>query len=265
MIIRLVLLIILLTASSDFAVALTPGEIYKKNKNNILENKFLVFDEQLFIVIHLKTKASEAGKRALFVKMKTRALRYLLPRFAHYQFPDANTAWFDLYFSEPINSRFTIRQAFVIDKKLADGEAYLVLTVPQSTVESYIPDIKVIKTAVNRSFDEGKNINLKKYLGLVKGKRLIRVQETIIAKISKNEENKKKLLESPESKSSEKNYQATEASEGITAKEQLKKPIECVLPLCKKMKTKDLNKDHLENSFEGTTIRQSNELDDFFD
>ena len=99
-----------------------------------------------------------------FIKMKVKALKSVLPRFAHFQFPDADTAWFEIYFSEPVNSRFTIRQAFVVDKRIADGEAYLVLTVPRGKVESYIPDITAIKNTVNRAFDEGKPINLKKYI-----------------------------------------------------------------------------------------------------
>jgi hypothetical protein len=290
--IRLILLILFIAISCDIAAASTPSKIYKKNKNNILESNFLIFDEQIFVVIRLKTKASSAGKRALFIKMKTRSLKSLLPRFAHYQFPNADTAWFDIYFSKPVSSQFTIKQAFVVDKKLADGEAYLVLTVPQASVESYIPDIKVIKNKVNRAFDEGELINLNKYLGLVEGKRLRRVKKAIKAKISKLVENKKNLSSSDNENSnindqstesseetiitenSDTNDQPSESSEETITKKALNNQIECDLPLCEKINKKKINKDSSKGTttkdetkeiFKGTTIRKSNDLDDFFE
>jgi hypothetical protein len=268
---KLILSIIFVLIYSGNLQALTSSDIYKKHGREIKQQPFSVHDKNLFVVVRFKNIKKNVKKRALFLKMEVKALKSILHRFAQYQFPDVNTAWFDIYFSETIKSPLTMRQALVVDKNIADGEAYLVLTIPQASVESYIPKIKVIKTAVNRAFDEGKLINLKKYLSLVEGERLRRVQETIKAKISKVEENKKKLLKNPEGKISKKNDQPTEPTEAITSKEQIKKPIECSLPLCKKMKTKGLNKDSAEKSinrkqldkpFEGTNIQQSNELDD---
>jgi len=251
--------------------ALTPSDIYKKHESKIKQQPFSVHDKNLFVIVRFKNIKKNLKKRALFLKMEAKALKSVLHRFAHYLFPDANTAWFDIYFSKPVNSRFTIRQAFVVDKKMADGEAYLVLTVPQATVESYVPDIKTIKTTVNRAFDEGKLINLNKYLSLVKGKRQRLVQETIKSRLSKVEENKKKILKNSESNISKKNDQSTEPLSQITTKKQVKKAIECSLPLCKEMNTKvlnkgsteeSINKDQFGKSFEGTKIKQSNELDD---
>jgi hypothetical protein len=268
---KLILSIIFVLISSDNLQALTSSDIYKKHEREIKQQPFSVHDKNLFVVVRFKNIKKNVKKRALFLKMEVKALKSVLHRFAHYQFPDVNTAWFDIYFSESLKSRLNMKQALVVDKNIADGEAYLVLTIPQASVESYIPDIKVIKTAVNRAFDEGKLINLNKYLSLVEGKRLRRVQETIKAKLSKDEENKKKLLKKKENIISKNNDQTTEPSEGIISKEQIKKPIECSLPLCKKMKTKGVNKDsaeeninreQLEKSFNGTTIRQNNALDD---
>jgi len=223
--VRLILCFIVIVMSWGVAVALTPSEIYKEHKSDIRQGEFFIYDEHLFIVIRVKTNTSDAGKRALFIKMKVKALKSVLPRFAHFQFPDADTAWFEIYFSEPVNSRFTIRQAFVVDKRIADGEAYLVLTVPRGKVESYIPDITAIKNTVNRAFDEGKPINLKKYIDVVDGDRLLLVQEAIEANLPQVSEN-------------EKNSLGNSDNENFNMKDQFKDP------------------------FEGTTIRESNKLDD---
>jgi hypothetical protein len=161
------------------AVALTAGDIYEKHKNEIKQRIFSNIDGHLFIVVRTKNKTTVRRNRLAFRIMKLKAMKSILPLFAKYKFPDTNTNWFDLYFSKAVVSNITIRGSFVIDQELTESRPYLVLTVPEKNVESYIPSVASIKKQVNRAFDKGRPLNLIRYSRVTKGDRLNLVKKKI--------------------------------------------------------------------------------------
>jgi hypothetical protein len=294
---------LIIISQSSFGA--TPGEIYEKYHREIVQQEINIFEGNIFFIVHSKVKKN-IPSNLLFRKMKIMALKKIRPRFLSYKYPNVNKLWFELYYSLPTNSKVSIKKSFVVDRNVTADQAYLVLTVPLDQVSSSDIDIQNIKDTVNRAFDNKNLINLVKYSRVVKGRRLKEVQKEIalrskvrfqkekntdvhmteeIDEIRKPEHSTQKLdllVNKNESDNIlEKNNIDTQFNkddevlnnlkEKVVIEDEIRKPIECSLPLCKKMKTKGLNKDSAEKSinrkqldkpFEGTKIQQSNELDD---
>ena len=118
--------------------------------------------------------------------MKVRALKQLLPRFSQYRHSGVNKEWFELYFGLPSFAKFSVKKSFVVDKKITGNRAYLVLTVPEKEVTPVIPDPKTTRDSVNRAFDEGVPMNLRKYSRVAEGERLRLVKERLTTGISRS-------------------------------------------------------------------------------
>ena len=125
--------------------------------------------------------------------MKVRALKQLLPRFSQHQHPGVNKEWFELYFGLPSFAKFSVKNSFVVDKKITGDQAYLVLTVPEKEVTPNILDPKITRDSVNRAFDEGVPMNLRKYSRVAKGERLRLVKERLTAGISRSSPKEKSV------------------------------------------------------------------------
>jgi hypothetical protein len=175
------------------AIGATPGEVYEKHRSDIIQGKISVFDGNLFIVIHSKDN-KKLDSRALYRKMKVRALKQLLPRFSQHQHPEVNKEWFELYFGLPSFAKFPVKNSFVVDKKITGDRAYLVLTVPEKEVTPVIPHPKTTRDSVNRAFDEGVPMNLRKYGRVAGGERLRLVKERLTTGISHSSP-KEKLID----------------------------------------------------------------------
>lgn len=183
---------LLLLIHSYPAIGATPGEIYKINRSEIVQRNFSVFDGHLFVVINLTTP-KRIRKRALFRKMKVRALKQLLPRFSQHRHSGVNKEWFELYFSLPSFAKFSVKSSFVVDKKITGDQAYLVLTVLEKEVTPVIPDPKTTRDSVNRAFDEGVPMNLRKYSRVAEGERLRLVKERLTTGISRSSPKEKSV------------------------------------------------------------------------
>jgi len=183
---------LLLLFHSYPAIGATPGEVYEKHRSDIIQGKISVFDGNLFIVIHSKDN-KKLDSRALYRKMKVRALKQLLPRFSQHQHPGVNKEWFELYFGLPSFAKFSVKNSFVVDKKITGDQAYLVLTVPEKEVTPVIPDPKTTRDSVNRAFDEGVPMNLRKYSRVAEGERLRLVKERLTAGISRSSPKEKSV------------------------------------------------------------------------
>ncbi len=184
---------LLLLIHSYPAIGATPGEIYKINRSEIIQRNFSVFDGHLFVVIN-QTTPKRIRKRALYRQMKVRALKQLLPRFSQHQHPEVNKEWFELYFGLPSFAKFSVKNSFVVDKKITGDSAYLVLTVPEKEVTPVIPEPKTTRDSVNRAFDEGVPMNLRKYGRVAGGERLRLVKERLTTGISHSSP-KEKLID----------------------------------------------------------------------
>lgn len=183
---------LLLLFHSYPAIGATPGEIYKRNRSEIVQRNFSVFDGHLFVVINLTTP-KRIRKRALFRQMKLLAFKQVLPRFSQYRHPGVNKEWFELYFSLPSFAKFSVKRSFVVDKKITGDQAYLVLTVPEKEVKPVIPDPKTTRDSVNRAFDESTPMNLRKYSRIAEGERLRLVRERLTAGISHSSQKEKSV------------------------------------------------------------------------
>lgn len=186
---KFVLLFIILLLARPVE-ALTANNIYGKNKNEIKQKKFSKIGGHLFIVVRTKNNVSSSNERLVFRIMKLKALKSILPLFAHFKFPDTNINWFSLYFSKAVTAKYDIKNSFVIDQRLVESRPYLVLTVPEKSVESYIPSVAVIKEKVNSAFDKGKPLNLIRYSRVTTGDRLELVKKKL-RKIYKKSQLKK--------------------------------------------------------------------------
>ena len=82
----------------------------------------------------------------------------------------------------------------LVDKKITGDQAYLVLTVPEKEVTPVIPDPKTTRDSVNRAFDEGVPMNLRKYRRVAEGERLRLVKERLTTGISRSSP-KEKLID----------------------------------------------------------------------
>lgn len=165
------------------AIGATPGEVYEKHHSDIIQEKTSVFDENIFIVIHSKVN-KRLDSRILYRKMKVMGLKLLRPRFSQHQHPGVKKEWFELYFGLPSFAKFSVKSSFVVDKKITGDHAYLVLVVPEKEVTPVIPDPKTTRDIVNRAFDEGVSMNLRKYSRIAAGERLRLVKERLVAGIS---------------------------------------------------------------------------------
>jgi hypothetical protein len=250
---------------SQSAFGATPGEVYEKHRREILQGEINVFEGNVFFAIHSKPKKKHDSK-LVFRKMKIRALKNLRPRFSQYRHSGISKEWFELYYSLPSISKISIKKSFVVDKNIKADQAYLVLTVPEEEIESTLINPKLVKSAVDRAFDNGTLISLVKYSRVVSGERLKKVKKKIALRASlksrqeKNADELSKEIDEP-----------SKSDEETTTEDELKKPIDCDLPLCEKInKTKQnkdsskgtTTKDETKEIFKGTTIRQSNDLDD---
>ena len=178
---------LLLLLHSYPATGATPGEIYQKHRSKIVQEKISVFDGNLFITIHSKGN-KKLDSPLLYRKMKVKALKQLLPRFSQYRHSGVNKEWFELYFSLPSFAKFSIKNSFVVDKKITVDQAYLVLAVPEKEVTPVVPDPATTRDSINRAFDEGVPMNLLKYSHVAEGKRLRMVKERLAAGIARSSE-----------------------------------------------------------------------------
>lgn len=176
---------LLLLFHSYPAIGATPGEVYEKHRNDIIQGGISVFDGNLFVVIHSKDN-KKLDSRVLYRKMKVRALKQILPRFSQYRHPGVNKKWFELYFGLPSFAKFSVKSSFVVDKKITGDRAYLVLTVREKEVTPVIPDPKTTRDSVNRAFDEGVPMNLRKYSRVAEGERLRLVKERLTTGIPRS-------------------------------------------------------------------------------
>ncbi len=183
---------LLLLFHSYPAIGATPGEVYKKHRSDIIQGEISVFDGNLFIVIHSEDN-KKLDSRALYRKMKVRALKQLLPRFSQHQHPGVNKEWFELYFGLPPFAKFPVKNSFVVDKKITGDRAYLVLTVPEKEVTPVIPGPKTTRDSVNRAFDKGVPMNLRKYSRVAVGERLRLVKERLTTGISRSSPKEKSV------------------------------------------------------------------------
>jgi len=183
---------LLLLFHSYPAIGATPGEVYKKHRSDIIQGEISVFDGNLFIVIHSEDN-KKLDSRALYRKMKVRALKQLLPRFSQHQHPGVNKEWFELYFGLPPFAKFPVKNSFVVDKKITGDRAYLVLTVPEKEVTPVIPGPKTTRDSVNRAFDKGVPMNLRKYSRVAVGERLRLVKERLTMGISRSSPKEKSV------------------------------------------------------------------------
>jgi hypothetical protein len=257
-------LFLLIISQSAFGV--TPGEVYEKHRREIIQGKINVFEGNVFFVIHSKPTKSLDSK-FVFRKMKVKALKNLFPRFLRYRYPDVSKEWFELYYSLPSISKISIKKSFVVDKNIATDQAYLVLTVPEKEIESVAIHPRIAKDAVNRAFDDGTLISLIKYSRVVSGERLKEVKKKIALRASLKSHQENNI----DGELTHKVEQPSKSEKETTADDELKKPIDCALPLCEKINKKKQNKDSSKGTttkdqtkeiFNGTTIRQSNDLDD---
>ena len=184
---------LLLLFHSYPAIGATPGEVYEKHRSEIVQGKISVFDGNLFVVIHSEDN-KKLDSRALYRKMKVRAVKQLLPRFSQHQHPGINKEWFELYFGLPSFAKFPVKNSFVVDKKITGDQAYLVLTVPEKEVTPVIPGPKTTRDSVNRAFDEGVPMNLRKYSRVAEGERLRLAKERHTTGISRSSP-KEKLID----------------------------------------------------------------------
>jgi hypothetical protein len=277
----------------------TPGEVYEKYRQEIRQEKFNIFEGNIFIFIHSET-GERLNSKSIFRKMKVKALKNLRSKYLIHKFPDINKLWFELYYELPSIPKYSIKKSFVVDKNIKAGQAYLVLTVPENQVSSIKLDIKKIKETVNREFDNGGLISLVKYSRVVSGKRLKKVKKEIArrAEITLNQEkninikltkevNKKSNSDTSNEKPDllvnefqndniieERNIDKqvdqvddvlSHNEEKFIDEDEIRNPIACVLPLCKKINKKNINKESKKlnkKSLNKTTIMNNNELDD---
>ncbi len=182
--------VVLLVAFSGLATGATPGEVYEKYRNEIVQGNFFIFEEHLFVVIHAETN-KDSNRENFFRKMRMIAFNQILPRFAHNQYPDVDKKWFELYFLLPSFSSFTLKKSFVVDKDKTGRNAYLVLTAPIKEIQPYIPESKIVKDGVNRAFDNGVRINLEKFIHVASGNRLRLAKNKLNTLIKSNSTKKK--------------------------------------------------------------------------
>jgi hypothetical protein len=288
---------------SQSAFGATPGEVYEKYRKEIMKGEIHVFKGNIFFVTHSKLKKKHDIK-SVFRKLKIRALKNLRLKYTRYRHPDINKEWFELYYSLPSISKISIKKSFVVEKNIIADQAYLVLTVPEKEVEPTLINPKLAKGAVNRAFDNGTLIRLVKYSRVVSGERLKKVEKKIALRASLKSRQEKKAIESsleiddpsksddqtqkPDLTSNEvitvdilqeKNIdgeltqdvdEPRKPDEKTTIEDELKKTIDCDLPLCKKINKKN-NKDSSKKNntkgetkepLKGTIIRENSELDD---
>ena len=184
----------LLVGFAGLATGATPGEVYEKHRNEIVRGNFFIFEEYLFVVIHVETN-KDSNRENLFRKMELIAFRQVLPRFAHNQYPNVDKNWFELYFLLPSFSSFNLKNSLVVDKDKTGHNAYLVLTAPVKEIKPYIPESQVIKDAVNHAFDNGVPINLEKFIRVASGDRLRLAKNKLRARTKRNPTKKKGSVE----------------------------------------------------------------------
>ena len=176
---------LLLLLHSYPATGATPGEVYQKHRSEIVQENFSVFDGNLFITIHSKDN-KKLDSTFLYRKMKVKALKKLLPRFSQYKHSSVKKEWFELYFSLPSFPKFSIKNSFVVDKKITVNQAYLVLAVPEKEVTPAVPDPATTRESINHAFDEGVPMNLLKYSRVAEGERLRMVKVRLAAGIARS-------------------------------------------------------------------------------
>jgi hypothetical protein len=272
----------------------TPGEVYKKHRQEIRQEKFNVFGGNIFIFIHSET-GGRLNSKSIFRKMKVKALKNLKSKYLIYKFPHVNKLWFELYYSLPSTPKYSIKNSFVVDKYIKAGQAYLVLTVPEDQISSAKINIKKIKGAVDHAFDNGDLISLIKYSRVASGERLKKVKKEIArrAKIRLNQEKNIDVESIKEKNGNSKpvnlnknpklltnriqNDDTFEESNIDTQVEQtgdvsknseekfieedaIRKPIDCSLPLCDELNRKKLKRDSSEKNKSNIQIKKpSNE------
>lgn len=288
---------------SQSAFGATPGEVYEKYRREIMKGEIHVFKKNVFFVTHSKLKKKHNTK-SVFRKLKIRALKNLRLKFSQYRHPDINKEWFELYYSLSSNSNTSIKKSFVVDKNIIADQAYLVLTVPEEEIQSTTINPKLAKAVVNRAFDNGTLIRLVKYSRVVSGERLKKVKKKIALRNSLKSRQEKNVIELSIEIDETKKFDDQTQKPGLTANkditddilqekniddeltqkvddtrksdekttivDELKKPIDCDLPLCGKINKKNnidspketINKDQTKEPFEGTTIRTNSDLDD---
>ena len=248
------------------AFGATPGEVYEKHRRAIMQGEINVFGGNVFFVIHSKL-TKKLDSKLVFRKMKIRALKNLRPRFSRYRYPGVSKEWFELYYNLPSISKVSIKNSFVVDKNISADQAYLVLTVPEKEIESFLKNPKLVKDAVNRAFDDGTLINLSKYKRVAQGKRLKKVK----SKVALRATHKPRQEKTTDNELLEEVDESGKSEEETITEEELKKPIDCDLPLCKEISEESLNKNSSEGTITNdqtkeplnrTKIRTNSELDD---
>jgi hypothetical protein len=268
-------IILFLIINSQKTYAKTPGEIYNKNRKEILQEEINIFEGNVFIVINSKTK-KKIPDDFLYRKMKIKALENLPLRFSQYRYPAVRKEWFELYYSLSSTTKFSIKNSFVIDQNIAAEQAYLVLTVPEEEIKSTLINPKLARDAVNRAFDDGTLIRLVKYSRVVSGERLKKVNKKIALRASlklrqeKNTNELSKEIDEPrklddqtqkpgltanedktndilqektiDNELTQEVDESSKSDEKTTTEDELKNPIDCDLPLCEKINKKN-NKD----------------------
>ena len=156
----------------------TPGEIYLKHSKTIIQGGINVFEGNVYFTVQSNIK-KQISKSLLFRKMKLKALKELRSKYLHYKFPDENILWFELYYELPITHKYSIKKSFVVNKNIKEGQAYLVLALPENQLSSTKINLKEIKDTVNLAFDNGSLISLFKYIRVVSGDRLKEVKKEI--------------------------------------------------------------------------------------
>jgi hypothetical protein len=286
---------VFLALSFQSTFAATPGEVYLKHSKEIIQGDISVFEGNVFFTAH-----SEVNKRLsdnlIFRKLKTKALKEIRSGYQHYKYPDANKLWFELYYSLPSISKFSIIKSFVVDKKIKGGQAYLVLTVPEHQLSSTKINLKKIKDTVNLAFDNRSLTSLIKYSRVVRGERLKEVKKEITHRAEIRLSQKKNVISKPDNSNkkpklltnkiqnddnfeernidnhvNQKGNAFNNSEDEFIAEDEIRKPIDCVLPLCKEINKTNINrnshketkaKNQIKKSLKDTTIMKNNELDD---
>jgi hypothetical protein len=268
----------------------TPGEVYAKHSKKIIQGDINVFAGNVFFTVHSEVK-KRLSDNLIFRKLKTKALNEIRSGYQHYKFPGENKLWFELYYSLPSISKFSIKNSFVVDKQIKENQAYLVLTAPEHQLSSTKINLKKIKDTVNIAFDNGSLISLIKYSRLVSGDRLKEVKKEIALRaniklsqktnvdIESTKENngnskpdnlnkKPKLLTNKiqnediyedsniDTQIGQTDDASNNSKEKLIDEDKIRKPIDCALPLCDEINSKRLKRNSSEETKSKNQIKK---------
>jgi hypothetical protein len=246
---------VLLIFFSQSTFGATPGEVYAKHSKKIIQGDINVFAGNVFFTVHSKVK-KRLSDNLIFRKLKTKALNEIRSGYQHYKFPDENKLWFELYYSLPFISKFSIKNSFVVDRQIKESQAYLVLAVPEHQLSSTKINLKKIKDTVNIAFDNGSLISLIKYSRVVSGERLKKVKKEIAHRAEIRLSQERNIDKQIDQAGDVLSY----TGDKFIEEDEIRKSIDCVLPLCKEINKKSKQKN--KKSLNEITIMNTNELDD---